>query len=43
MVGLGLNTTFKQMRSAGLKPFLLGLVLFAHLLLSGWWINRWLM
>lgn len=42
MVALGLNITFAQMRSAGLKPFLLGLILFAHLLCSGWWINRWL-
>lgn len=43
MVALGLNTTFAQIRAAGLRPFLLGLILFGHLLVSGWLINRWLL
>lgn len=42
MVALGLKTTIAQMRSGGLRPFLLGLCLFAHLILTGHLINAWL-
>lgn len=38
MAALGLNTPLQQVREAGIRPFLLALVLFVHLTLGGWLI-----
>jgi len=42
MAALGLKTTLAQIRSGGIRPFLLGLFLFCHLVIVGHLINSWL-
>ncbi|WP_157288305.1 YeiH family protein [Uliginosibacterium gangwonense] len=42
MAALGLKTTLAQIRSGGLRPFLLGFFLFCHLVIVGRLINNWL-
>ncbi|MBS1210457.1 MAG: conserved hypothetical integral rane protein [Proteobacteria bacterium] len=41
MGALGLDTTFARLRQTGLKTFILGLVLFCHLILTGGLIAYW--
>ncbi len=40
MTALGLNTTIAQMRKAGMKPFLLALILFGWLVFGGYWMTK---
>ncbi|GAB2817786.1 YeiH family protein [Comamonas piscis] len=42
MAGLGLTTHVRSVRAAGIKPLLLGLVLFVWLVLGGLAVNTWL-
>ncbi|WP_312836123.1 YeiH family protein [Comamonas sp.] len=42
MAGLGLTTHVRAVRAAGIKPLLLGLVLFVWLVLGGLAVNTWL-
>lgn len=42
MAALGLDTTVARLRQTGSRTFLLGLILFAHLVLGGGLINYWL-
>lgn len=39
MAAFGMDTTFRLMRQAGVKPLLLGALLFAYLVAVGGWIN----
>lgn len=39
MAAFGMETTFKLLRQAGLKPLLLGAILFAYLVIFGGWLN----
>jgi len=41
MGALGLDTTFARLRQTGLKTFILGLILFCHLVLTGGFIAYW--
>lgn len=41
MGALGLDTTFSRLRQTGTRPFILGLLLFVHLVLTGGLINYW--
>lgn len=39
MAAFGMETTFALIRQAGLKPLLLGAILFAYLVIVGGWVN----
>jgi uncharacterized integral membrane protein (TIGR00698 family) len=39
MAAFGMETTFTLIRQAGLKPLLLGAILFAYLVIIGGWVN----
>lgn len=39
MAAFGMETTVSLMRRAGLKPLLLGALLFVHLTVTGGWLN----
>jgi len=39
MAAFGMETTFALLRQAGIKPLVLGAVLFAYLVAVGGWLN----
>lgn len=42
MMALGLTTDIKAVRTAGIKPLILGAIIFAWLIIGGGFINHWL-
>ena len=41
MTALGMETNFKKFKAVGLKPFYVGFIMFAWLLIVGYFVTRW--